>query len=333
QAEPRRLEEFRKDVPTGLSAIVRKMLAKRPEERYQTPAEVARVLAARKDPVQPSLKVQARYPQLRQLAIGLGLLLVGAAVLGFLISRSTLEKTVTNSIGMKLVLIPEGKFLMGSRDEKNHWGPSDAWPPHEVTISKPFYMGKYEVTQAQYEQVMGENPSFSRGPDLPVEHITWQQAVAFCKKLSEREAEQKRTYRLPTEAEWEYAYRAGSDTLYFFGDAPDQLPKYAWYSQNAENMTHPVAQRTANAWGLHDMAGNVMEFCADSYTPYRADPQVDPAPQLNQAAGFVARGGCYGWSPLYHLNSDARCCTAAFRQKVDGQSDRQIGFRVVMSVR
>ncbi len=132
-------------------------------------------------------------------------------------------ESVINSIGMKLVLIPAGAFTMGATIEEVGW-PHDA-TPHEVTISKPYYLGVYEVTQDEYEQVMGNNPSVFKGVTNPVEKVSWQHAVSFCKKLSDRleEEESGRVYRLPTEAEWEYACRAGSKTAYSFGDTAESL--------------------------------------------------------------------------------------------------------------
>jgi len=161
---------------------------------------------------------------------------------------------ITNSIGMKLKLIPPGEFLMGS--SKN-----------EVRITDPFYLGMYEVTQAEYEKVMGKNPSWfpMRGGDAthvsgedtsrhPVENVSWNDAVEFCKRLS---GEEGKTYRLPTEAEWEYACRAGTTTLYCSGDDAASLGEYAWYGDNSDGKTHPVGEKKPNAWGLHDMHGKL----------------------------------------------------------------------------
>jgi formylglycine-generating enzyme required for sulfatase activity len=166
---------------------------------------------------------------------------------------------ITNSIGMKLKLIPAGKFLMGS--EK---GEEDEKPVHKVTITKPFYTGICLVTQAEYERVMKANPSHFKGPNRPVETVSWNDAVEFCRRLSEME---RRAYRLSTEAEWEYACRAGSTTEYCFGDDQAKLSEYAWYLGNSGLETHDVGQRKPNAWGLHDMHGNVWEWCEDVWHP------------------------------------------------------------------
>jgi len=176
----------------------------------------------------------------------------------------------TNNLGMKLVYIPAGVFDMGSAD-----GDSDEKPVHKVQITKGFYMGQYEVTQAQYESVMGSNPSYFKGENNPVEEVSWEEAVAFCKKLSSRE---NKTYRLPTEAEWEYACRAGSTTKYCFGDSESQLGDYAWNDKNSNFSTHPVGQKQQNNWGLYDMHGNVYEWCQDWYGEnyYSGSPAIDP---------------------------------------------------------
>jgi formylglycine-generating enzyme required for sulfatase activity/tRNA A-37 threonylcarbamoyl transferase component Bud32 len=197
--------------------------------------------------------------------------------------------TITNSIGMKLVLIPAGEFQMGS--EK---GESNEKPVHEVQIEKPFYLGETEVTQGQWEAVMGSNPSHFKGPDLPVEQVSWEDSQEFLKKLSDKEG---KSYRLPSEAEWEYACRAGSQTEYCFGDGDSNLGEYAWYDANSGGETHPVGQKKPNGWGLYDMHGNVREWCQDwSQSDFYSKSEATvPSPICNNSASRdrVVRGG--GW--------------------------------------
>jgi formylglycine-generating enzyme required for sulfatase activity len=216
-------------------------------------------------------------------------------------------ETITNSIGMKLVLIPKGTFMMGSPEREDE-------PQHQVTISKDYYLGVTEVTQGQYEKVIGENPSrfqkssrFQefrvRGSDTsmyPVEKVWWGDAVEFCKKLSDLPEEKKagRVYRLPTEAEWEYACRAGSKSAYSFGESSKSLGDYAWFEGNSNGQTHPVGEKKANAWGLYDMHGNVWEWCSDEYGDYPEGAVSDPVGP-REGSFRVYRGGCWGIGAAY----------------------------------
>jgi formylglycine-generating enzyme required for sulfatase activity len=160
-------------------------------------------------------------------------------------------------IGMQFVLIPAGEFMMGSNDGRN-----DEQPVHRVCLTKPFYLGKYEVTQGEWKKVMGNNLSQHKGdPRRPVENVAWDDVQGFINRLNARESGAR--YRLPTEAEWEYAARAGSISVYSFGDDARQLGAYAWYGDNASSTTHPVGQKLSNAWGLYDMHGNVWEWVQD----------------------------------------------------------------------
>jgi formylglycine-generating enzyme required for sulfatase activity len=243
-------------------------------------------------------------------------------------------KLITSSIGMKLVLIPAGEFLMGSPPSDDDALPPEK-PQHRVRITWPFYLGVHEVTQGQYRAVMGQDPSHFKGSDdLPVESISWDDAIAFCNKLSEREglkpcypsgagAQSGGTgYRLPTEAEWEYACRAGSKTRYGFGDTAARLGEFAWCRDNSDGKTHPVGQKLPNDWGLYDMRGNVGEWCGDWYEEgyYRNSPGADPlGPSLGTARVF--RGlGCH----VIPRNTRA----AHRSRRVPGKKFEFIGMRV-----
>jgi formylglycine-generating enzyme required for sulfatase activity len=256
------------------------------------------------------------------------------------------KKQITNSIGMKLVLIPAGEFLMGTREGQ---GPSiGAWdnekPQHRVRITRPFYLGVYDVTQAEYQRVTGDNPScFSatgdgkkqvsdddkekaRVPDtsrFPVEQVSWREAVEFCRKLSAIPGEKAagRVYCLPTESQWEYACRAGSTTDYYYGNDMFLLDAYARYIVNAGGRTHAVGEKRANAWGLYDMHGNVMQWCQDWYGDhyYAHSPKEDPTGPTNGTQRSY-RGGCFDAPPQncrsasrFHYTPDARFNSLGFR--------------------
>jgi formylglycine-generating enzyme required for sulfatase activity len=203
---------------------------------------------------------------------------------------------------------------------------------HEVTISKDYYLGVYEVTQAQYEKVMGKNPSYFQGAivgnekaNLPVENVAWDDAVEFCKKLSELPVEKKagRVYRLPTEAEWEYACRAGGKTAYSFDDEPGLLYEYGWFDRNSSKRTHTVGLRESNAWGVYDMHGNVWEWCSDWHGDYPEGAITDPAGPKN-GSNRVFRGGCWYYGAAF--------CRSALRSGSDpSYSNDRNGFRVALS--
>jgi formylglycine-generating enzyme required for sulfatase activity len=202
-----------------------------------------------------------------------------------------LSLQINNTIGMDLVLIPAGTFLMGSPAVE---GNADEHPEHEVELTRPFYMATTPVTQAQWAALMPSNPSKIKGNILPVENVTWSHALEFIEKLSKVEG---RCYRLPTEAEWEYACRSGSRTTYHFGNDAKKLEEYAWYRNNSNGSTHPVRSRKPNRWGLYDMHGNVWEWCSDWYDEnyYKNSPTVDPKGP-NSGRFRVVRGGSWYYS-------------------------------------
>lgn len=165
---------------------------------------------------------------------------------------------------------PPGKFLMGTPKEERRWSDREDETQHEVTLTRGFWIGKYEVTQAQWQALMRSNPSDDKGPENPVEGVSWKLLKTFLKKMG-------KGYRLPTEAEWEYACRAGSATRFCFVDDEERRGVYAWwYEKNCAFNPHPVGQKKPNAWGIHDMHGNVWEWCADWFADYPQGPVIDP---------------------------------------------------------
>ena len=260
-------------------------------------------------------------------------------------------------VKLELVWIPPGKFIMGSSESESGYNydvdgcqlPSGEktatrkfeaeGPRHWVRITKGFWMGKYEVTQEQWRAVMGYDynrkvmgqriPINREGPDIPVEYVSWNDCQEFLKKLTQKTG---KTCRLPTEAEWEYACRAGMNTIYCFGDDPEKLNEYGWYKGNSGNKIHPVGKKHSNAWGIYDMHGNVYEWCSDWYGEdyYRFCPKCDPPGPIKSKAtkcGYerlrVIRSGSYG--------CDAMLVRSAFR---DGDSPisvmMNVGFRLVL---
>jgi formylglycine-generating enzyme required for sulfatase activity len=198
-------------------------------------------------------------------------------------------------------------------------------PAHLVTISRPFYMGKYEVTQEEYLQIMGNNPSWFKGPKNPVELVSWDDAQEFCKKVSQLTG---KTVRLPTEAQWEYACRAGTKTRFwtrfYSGDAAGDLDGVAWYEENSRGTTHPVGQKKPNAWDLYDLHGNVWEWCQDVYGPYKAGAVMDPEGPANGTRSRVLRGGAWSYYP--------GGCLPAYRvYDTPNHGSYYFGFRIVLA--
>jgi len=205
-------------------------------------------------------------------------------------------------------------------------------PVHTVTIEKPFYLGRYPVTQEQWQKVMGNNPSYFRGEKLPVENISWNEVQAFLRELTALECANGDSciYRLPTEAEWEYAVRAGTSTAYFFGEDESKLKEYAWFLENSGLETHPVGLKKPNPWGLYDVYGNAGEWVQDEYhISYKGAP-ADGRPWENLFPSVsipvrVRRGG--GW------NGNAGCCRSA--ERLFAAQDKKLnslGFRAIMEV-
>jgi formylglycine-generating enzyme required for sulfatase activity len=199
---------------------------------------------------------------------------------------------------------------------------------YQVTVSQDFWLGRYEVTQGEYAAVIGKNPSYFQGPtNCPVEKVSEVDAAAYCAALSKRERDAGHLppgyeYRLPSEAEWEYACRAGTTNRFSFGDDPAQAPEYAWTSENSDAKTHPVGQKRPNPWGLYDMHGNVWEWCADWFAPFPATNLTDPVgPPASKYKVF--RGG--GW------NNDVEFARSGNRFMMSASNAIHfVGFRVAL---
>jgi formylglycine-generating enzyme required for sulfatase activity/tRNA A-37 threonylcarbamoyl transferase component Bud32 len=415
------VRRLRPDVPEAVAHVVTRLMAKKPEDRYQTPAELAGALeealrgrpiagfaappAPRRRPagadgpftnldrsLTPTTPAPAgRRSRLLLAATAAAGLLLGAVILAaWLLSRGGkpdpvagperaateaesppkgvsaeqveaarklgVRVQIDNSIGMKLNLIPAGRFLMGSPDtepgREGHEG-----PPHEVEITQPFYAGVHEVTVGQFRQfvkatgyrteaetsgrgahrlfpdgwrsdpkVNWKDPGFEQAEDHPVVCVSWNDAVAFCAWLSGKEG---KSYALPTEAQWEYACRAGSRTKFSFGDDDNELARYGWWGANSGMRTHPVGQKKSNAWGLCDMHGNAWEWCADCYDAdfYRNSPRRDPRNDVKPGDNRrVERSGSWG------CTAAGRCRSAYRNTNEAGVSGTDLGFRAVCAV-
>jgi formylglycine-generating enzyme required for sulfatase activity len=299
-------------------------------------------------PIPPSLSPPINNTSRRKILASLGSLGIGGAIYWFgikpatsssspvsqpspsqtPISKSTSQRasdymeTLPEGIKLEMIAIPAGEFLMGS-PESAYDAYKDEKPQHKVKLSH-FFMGKYPVTQEQYQAVMGSNPSkFKDNPKNPVDYVSWDDAQSFCQKLSEKTGN---IYRLPSEAEWEYACRAGSQTRYYFGDDEDQLGEYAWYS---DWQPHPVGLKKPNNWGLYDMHGTVWEWCEDiKHDNYRKAPTDGRAwidkdkDSLNNRR--VRRGGSWAFKSWY-------CRSARRGWNLEDFRYKDYGFRLALS--
>jgi formylglycine-generating enzyme required for sulfatase activity len=221
---------------------------------------------------------------------------------------------IENSIGVRMKLLPAGTFTMG-----DDTGDAFERPAHRVTLSRPFYMGVYEVTHAQWKQVMNSSPSNPQAADHPVENVDWQEAIAFCEKLS----------ALPEERKQGRVCRAGTTTKFSFGDHAANLGEYGWFEKNSpiatqSIATHQVGLKKPNAWGLYDMHGNVREWCNDRPDRYRGDAVTDPS-ELAEQNLRILRGGSWR-DPAGYAKSSYRISTGTW---VKGG---EIGFRLALSL-
>lgn len=223
---------------------------------------------------------------------------------------------------MEFVKIPSGSYMRGCNANWEECS-SDEQPQRRISISS-FWLGTHEVTQAQWVAVMGSNPSKFKGRNNPVEQVSWHDAQEFVRRLNAKEGHNR--YRLPTEAEWEYAARAGSTTAYSFGDEADSLGAYAWYDGNSGNKTHPVGQKRPNNWGLYDMHGNVLEWVQDWYgSDYYSRSKVTDNPGGPSAGGNrVVRGGCW-------IDGAVHCRSATRSLITPASRSGCYGFRLALS--
>jgi formylglycine-generating enzyme required for sulfatase activity len=242
----------------------------------------------------------------------------GSVVAGIVpgVAGKTTAIDLGGGVKLEMVWVPAGEFDMGSPASETDR--IDSETQHRVTLSKGFWMGKYEVTQEQWERVMGSNPSNFKGARNPVEQVSWTDCQEFIGKVNR--LVDGGGFRLPTEAEWEYACRAGTKTRFHTGDADGDLDGAGWYTGNSGDKTHPVGEKKANAFGLFDMHGNVWEWCLDWYGDYPTAAVTDPAgPGSGEIR--VVRGGCWVY--------DAWLCRSAFRFRSDpGYRWINLGFRL-----
>ena len=262
---------------------------------------------------------------------------IGGKSLFFCVRGESESKNITiplsDTVDLEMIWIEAGTFTMGS--PKDELGRYSNEVQHQVTLTQDYWLGKYEVTQAQYQAVMGTNPSKVKGDDLPVERVSWNDATNFCAKLTASEKAAGRlpegyAYTLPTETQWEYACRAGTTTALNSGkDLSDkeqcpEMDEVGWYKYNRGDLyTHPVGQKQPNAWGLYDMHGNVWEWCSDWFGDYSSPTETDPTGP-DTGTSRVTRGGSWNWN--------ARACRSALRNNyTPDEQDNDAGFRVALA--
>ena len=238
---------------------------------------------------------------------------------GFSSSGNTITIPVKDGISIDMVRVEAGTFTMGATAETKY--PYDCEKPtHRVTLTNDYYIGKYEVTQALWKAVMGKNPSFFKGDNLPVEEVSWDDCQDFLSKLNRITG---KTFRLPTEAEWEYAARGGNKSRGYQYSGSNNLSDVAWYYDNSGIKTHAVGTKQANKLGIYDMSGNVWEWCQDWYGAYSSSSQVNPT-GANSGSRRVFRGG--SWS-----DSDSRCRSSYRDESTPDNRFNHVGLRLVLS--
>lgn len=275
-------------------------------------------------PVSPPLR-PSRSPARRARAACLGFASLAAALAGAQDTRSTATPAphVIPDLALVLLWVEPGSFTMGSPADEPRRDKAEG-PTFQVTLTRGFWLGKTEVTQAQYAAITGANPATfqAAGPRAPVDRVSWLDAIAFCRRLTARERAAGRLpaghrFTLPTEAQWEYAFRAGTTGAY-----PGEPDAMGWFDGNSGATTHPVATKRPNPWGFHDMSGNVLEWCLDWYGPYPRQPSTDPA---GPDRGYyrIARGG--SWRTSVDTGR-----SAARGGGSPGRLDYTLGFRLAL---
>ena len=235
------------------------------------------------------------------------------------ISDDVITIPVKDGISIDMVKVEAGTFMMGAISEmKNPY--DNEKPLHQVTLTNDYYMGKYEVTQALWQAVMGKNPSYFKGDNLPVNYVRWKDCQRFISKLNSRTG---RKFRLPTEAEWEYAARGGKKSRGYQYSGSSNISDVAWYDGNSGDKTHPVGTKQANELGIYDMTGNVLEWCQDWYGSYYSSSQTNPT-GATSGSRHVNRGGC--WAKNVRRSSPSCRYGAIYVDR-----DLDLGFRLALS--
>lgn len=225
-----------------------------------------------------------------------------------------------DGIEFKMIFVEGGTFTMGATKEQDSEAYNDEYPTHRVTLSD-YYIGETEVTQALWKAVMGSNPSYDKGGNLPVERVSYEDVETFITKLNEKTG---KTFRLPTEAEWEYAARGGKKSKGYKYSGSNNIDDVAWYYDNSNNKTHPVKTKRPNELGIYDMSGNVWEWCSDWYGGYSSNAQTNPQGPSSGSSRVIRGGSWY---------SDAGYCRASFRYYVYlSKLYFNLGFRLVMEI-
>jgi len=313
--QPRPSQQTKPPTPT---AVPKDQTSPAIATKTQAPKESPKT-AEQKDQIPPERKPDAKNVEQPEPVAQTAPVNVSMPVL----YQADLKEKIINlgdGVTIRLVLIPEGQFQMGSAPTEIGRD-SDEGPVYNVRIDQPFYMSVYEVTQEQYEKVLGMNPSKFTGPKYPVHMASWNDAQIFCQSLSSLVGER---FRLPTEAEWEYACRAGTVTPFYWGYGYDG--RYAWSLDNSRGALHEVGTRLPNAWGLYDMSGNLWEWCEDSYDEYPSTSDELMIPEKSSDKDRILRGGSWNTKPVFSRSANRSRNMPHVRMDYNG-------FRVVLDVK